>query len=456
MALDSDELDQILGELNVLRGARIQNADLIDPDTLILSLRRPGLTVRVCFSSHPKDARVHVISDPLVRRMDGGSRQRFFRRRLLGRTMLGLERIDRGCRMQTDGVALELTFLGAEPAALALHDNVSSLVAPPGSELSSKASAESLDFPVSRAIEERHREQGTEREHDDARRAWTQRIRKERKKVERLLENLENDAARLELYLAGGTRAEMLKSQLHQVQRGQDRVRLMDWSTGEMFELPLDPRCSPAANLERLFQKAKKAGRGLAFVRERMAATRRHLEALDASLLRGEDAEDPETDTARLDPKCSDEPLKQATHPARKHRVPEIEKIARRYRAEDGTEIWVGRTARDNDQLTSRLARGHELWLHASGLSGAHVLVRSAPGKTIAPETLLDAASLAVYHSKGRMRVSAEVLVTEVRNVRKQKGAPKGQVSLTRFRALEVDRDEARLNRLLGKLMGKS
>jgi predicted ribosome quality control (RQC) complex YloA/Tae2 family protein len=96
-------------------------------------------------------------------------------------------------------------------------------------------------------------------------------------------------------------------------------------------------------------------------------------------------------------------------------------------------EILIGKGAVDNDRLSLRVARPTDLWLHASGFSGSHVVVRAAEGKTgdVPPEVVQRAASYAVWHSKARNAGGkVAVHVCFAADVSKRKGAPPGQVML--------------------------
>jgi predicted ribosome quality control (RQC) complex YloA/Tae2 family protein len=81
------------------------------------------------------------------------------------------------------------------------------------------------------------------------------------------------------------------------------------------------------------------------------------------------------------------------------------DRVARRFTSPDGMEILVGRTARDNDELTFRVASQRDFWLHVAGTSGSHVIVRNPEGLPSLPrETVRYAATLAARHSKARLR----------------------------------------------------
>jgi predicted ribosome quality control (RQC) complex YloA/Tae2 family protein len=133
---------------------------------------------------------------------------------------------------------------------------------------------------------------------------------------------------------------------------------------------------------------------------------------------------------------------------ARPGRGAPIDRWSRRFVAADGTEIRVGRGARENDRLTLQGARGHDRWLHVRGLTGAHVVLRCDPGREPDPEALLDAAHLAVHYSGARREARADVIVAEARHVKKTKGAPPGQVGVAKSRTLRVVMEPERLRRL--------
>ena len=123
----------------------------------------------------------------------------------------------------------------------------------------------------------------------------------------------------------------------------------------------------------------------------------------------------------------------------------------RRYRSGDGFEIWVGRSAMANDRLCAA-GRGHDVWLHARGLPGSHVLVRRDRNQDIPPATLIDAAHLAAYFSKAKGEPQVDVMHTELRYVKKTKGAPPGQVGVAKSKTLRVNVEDARMRALLDTL----
>ncbi len=101
-------------------------------------------------------------------------------------------------------------------------------------------------------------------------------------------------------------------------------------------------------------------------------------------------------------------------------------------------QVLIGRSARQNDVVTFQLAQPRDLWLHARGVAGAHVIVRSE-GQKIDESTVIAAASFAAFHSESRSNGRVPVDVTERRHVRKIHHGPPGAVTYSGERTLNVE-----------------
>lgn len=113
--------------------------------------------------------------------------------------------------------------------------------------------------------------------------------------------------------------------------------------------------------------------------------------------------------------------------------------VARRFTSPDGMEVLVGRSAADNDLLTFQVASQRDFWLHVAGTPGSHVVVKNPDGlDTLPRETLRFAARLAAVHSKAKGAGQVSVHLARVKDVKKSRGAPPGQVTLQRFRSVRV------------------
>ncbi len=108
----------------------------------------------------------------------------------------------------------------------------------------------------------------------------------------------------------------------------------------------------------------------------------------------------------------------------------------RRFDTEDGASILVGRSARENDYVTFHLAGPDDLWFHARGVPGAHVVLKGDRDPTDA--SIATAAQTAAYFSEGRDAAQVAVDWLARKHVRKPRGAPPGAVTYEGERTLRV------------------
>jgi predicted ribosome quality control (RQC) complex YloA/Tae2 family protein len=112
----------------------------------------------------------------------------------------------------------------------------------------------------------------------------------------------------------------------------------------------------------------------------------------------------------------------------------------------DGTVIQVGKNNKQNDYLTHQLASSTDTWLHTKEIPGSHVVIRS---KQVSEQTLLEAAMLAAYFSKGRESSQVPVDYTLIKYVKKPSGARPGFVTYENQKTLYVTPDEEEVKQIL-------
>ena len=124
----------------------------------------------------------------------------------------------------------------------------------------------------------------------------------------------------------------------------------------------------------------------------------------------------------------------------------------RRFVSSDGLEILVGRSNAENDQLTLKTARPFDLFVHAQGIPGSHVIVcRSNRKAPTSKRTIHEAAVIAATYSKARFSQNVPVDYTPRANVKKPKGAVPGKVIYSSYETLFVDPDQSPLAKLSKK-----
>lgn len=261
-----------------------------------------------------------------------------------------------------------------------------------------------------------------------------------RKKAERKLKNLLGDREKAGKEFSYYKIGEILVANLGKLKRGMKEVEAEDYSVypPEKKTIALDERLAPGENADKYFKRAKKAKVALSLLEERVPRVDEELQYID-SLSYGLDSSRDIDDLKEL----KDELIKegyikmQEKTPARG--LEERKEPVRRYTSSEGFEILCGKSGPGNDLIVKKYAKDEDIWFHASGAPGSHVLIKTAGRrKELTKKTIEEAAALAAWHSKNQTAGKTEVTYTEARNVKKPRGAKPGLVTIKDYKTIVV------------------
>jgi predicted ribosome quality control (RQC) complex YloA/Tae2 family protein len=304
---------------------------------------------------------------------------------------------------------------------------------------------------VAEHYEHRRRQSRARQLQDALRQALEDRI----DQLDRRIEHIHNDLERVQQADDFRRRAELLQSAHGQVERGAESVTVQDFYNDMAdVEISLDPKKSLQQNIDRLFHQASRYEEAEPKVRQRLDDSKQlrsdarealedvdELAELDALQTFRDDLE--QTDVLESAPRPGERSTESSDGDST------ADKPYRQFRAESGATILVGRGAADNDELTSRYARGRDIWLHARDWPGAHVVLRiDEPDGSPSQQDLLDAATLAAHFSQGSADTVVDVQYTRAKHVRKPKGLPPGRVFVANESNIAVRIEDDRLQRL--------
>ena len=335
-------------------------------------------------------------------------------------------------------------------------------------------------FPVSAEIEERYRVEQESQKRITWYRTQTVKLRKMLKQAIRREQTLESDLVKAEKYREYQRYGELLKGQLHTLKPRQPVVQVVDYFDPDMptLSLPLNELKDAVWNMEDYFRKYRKYVSAQEHLQPRLQQTKNKIESLKKELA---DLEKEElTELVKKEPETK-ETDKHETHafsqrsfmkktavrqniskkdlPSYSVKSNETTKKrdgqtpAKHYRtfeSFDGLSIFVGKSAKDNDTLTLKTAKPDDLWLHARGCPGSHVVVRLEKATEVPHETLRDAATLALFYSDLKKSGKGEVIYTLRKFVKKSKGLKAGAVHVTREKSIWIEVKKERLDRLKG------
>ncbi|OQY27703.1 MAG: hypothetical protein B6244_09885 [Candidatus Cloacimonetes bacterium 4572_55] len=261
-------------------------------------------------------------------------------------------------------------------------------------------------------------------------------VNKKIKKASALRKSLQQDlekAKNADQYRLWG---ELIKANMRNLPRGQLEIKVTNFydPKNAPVTIKLDPKMDLHKNADSYFRIARKAEASKVFILKRIKMNNSELVKLtqlrDDVEARGS-VEELEAMELSKDGKI----LVKKEEKRSKSRTPRL----REYRISDGWRVFVGRNGKENDLLTHRLAEFSDLWFHAHGAHGSHVILRREGRKTdISWKAVEEAAAIAAWFSKARYSGKAPVDYTEVRYLRKPRGAAPGLVTYLQHRSIMV------------------
>lgn len=281
------------------------------------------------------------------------------------------------------------------------------------------------------------------------------RLRRDLQKRTKMERNLRGDLRTHGDPLAHKRTGDLLLANIATAEREGSRVRLTDYFAEDtpLVEIEIDENHTlqeAAARSFTRYTKAKRAGEALENRLQTLALEiadlAAHITELERIIATADEAAldkligEPQQAKGKK-PHAS--PQGRTKTQSERHAPPDHIPGTRRYRSSDGFEIVVGRGARENDQVTFKLARPNDLWLHAADYPGAHVVIRNHTRGDVPHRTLVEGAQLAAFTSQAKDDSKVSVNYTARKFISKPKGAAPGLVRLLQFKTLLIEPREA-------------
>lgn len=513
MSLSEREIGLLLEEVvPLVDNSTLQRVFEADPRTLVLRFRAPGQNHFLLVSTQTDATRLYFVDDKPTQPDSPSSFTMLVRKWLEGASLTGVEQINDDRVVRLDFRAVDPRWTPPEDEAdpsppmrdvalvcelagrvgnIFLVDEEDRIIGQqtdeaiagrsfgrgdtwsPPPEPPQNAKARRLRFGLddlkpdghrrSEAVGEAYAESLEARRAREAFEELRSRLARRDDQLERRLSNIHEDLEEVRRADAYKRRAELLQQAYGQVQRGDESVTVPNFYADNMepVEIPLDPSQSLQENIDAYFHKAKRYRQAQSKVEERLDSTRTLKARIEDARARLDALETDDTEDLprarviqELKEEWIEEGLLEEESDTQQDRAASSERRDRPYReftAHSGRSIFVGKGAEENDTLSTKIARGRDMWFHARDFPGAHVVLRlENRGEAPSQEDLLDAATLAAHFSGGRRDTGVEVTYTRAKYVRKTKNLPPGRVYVSDESVIGLRLDEERLQRLLG------
>jgi len=475
VALTATEIAKVTSELApALVGGWIQKIYQPSHRMLVLEIRTPGQTYRLLISCHPETTRFHITTAAFQNPPTPPPFCQFLRAHLQGARIEQVEQIQEDRIVQLALTAKEgpcrlvAELTGKTSNLLVLNeagcigrdlnrtkDLVGQLYVPPPHRQRERSATDQArfdpgvsgtPFPLSAAIEAHYHRAEAISVIDTVRNTRAGILRKSIKKLRRRIEAWHEDLAKAEKYKIYDRYGELLKANLGAIRKGQTDITVVDYFDEELpsLTIPLDQAKTPRGNMDEYFRKHRKYLVAERELRPRIGEGLRELDAQQGELTAIEQGTWQPPDKSHFKVRAG----VSLQISGGRGRQEQRQGPFRRFTSSDGLAIYVGKNARENDELTFGLAKNEDLWLHARGTPGSHVVVRLEKGSDPPPETIRDAATLALLYSDLKKSGKGDVIYTRRKWVKKAKGQAPGAVIVSQEKSLHVNLEKKRLEAL--------
>ncbi len=479
MGLSIKQLNQVIEEFNIeLVGGMIRRIDQPHPKMILFEIEKNRQRLRLLFSAHPQFSRCHLIQKKYPNPKMPPHFCQLLRSHLRYKRIQSIKALEGDRIIQItaawSGDDLKPLTFSAELTGLAsnffLIDSkeciLGTLTRPPVSRSLSIGDPYHLPeirpahvfkepqiplagpspFRLNLSLEiyfsELEKEEEANTVKKDLLAQFSESIRRQERRLKRFTAQVREAEESLKYQEYG----EYLKCHLQAIEAGADHfIYFKVEQTGsdpQRTVVRLDPALSAVENMGHFFKKYKKSVSGKPLLLKLMEETKNTLLQLETGqkvVMEGK--------SIQLD----DYPL----HPRQKIKTRKsAQKSPATYLSSDDMRLLVGRNDRENEEITFHIARGNDLWFHARGVPGAHVLVKMAQRKDIPPQTLLEAATLALYFSRYKKEGKGEAMYTFKKYIQRPKKGRVGSVICSQEKTLYLEIEKNRLSKILqGRLL---
>lgn len=239
-------------------------------------------------------------------------------------------------------------------------------------------------------------------------------------------------AEKMEIFRLYG---ELLTANIHIIKAGCSEVTLTNYYDGQDISIPLDRRLSPAKNAQLYFKKYGKSKTAAKEKTVRLAEANSdiaYLESVQSFIDNAIATEEIEALKSELISVGFLRKRKNQTKQIRHKPAPYT------YMTSNGYKVMAGKNNVENDILTFKTASRSDIWLHTKDIPGSHVIL-FADGGYPSEADIFEAASVAAFHSKGKLSANVPVDYTPVKFVKKPSGAKPGMVIFTNNKTVYVN-----------------
>ena len=230
---------------------------------------------------------------------------------------------------------------------------------------------------------------------------------------------------------------DIVTANLHKIVKGRTVLQAEDFYDEEMkvIDIPISPILSPQQNAAKFYKDYTRMKNAEKELTKQLTIGREELNYLQSVL---EELNRASTDAELEEIKQELQSGGYLRADSGKKKMKQAKTAPIRFESTDGFPIYVGKNNRQNEELTFRMARKDDLWLHAQKVHGSHVIIACA-GRPVPDDTVTQAAQLAAHYAESAGGQNIPVDVMPVKQVKKPPNAKPGMVIYHSYRTVIVN-----------------
>ncbi len=265
-----------------------------------------------------------------------------------------------------------------------------------------------------------------------------------RKTVNQRLQRLVNKYGKLEKDYKTAENAEehklkgdLVTANLHRIEKGDQHIEVENFYDPEQktVTIPLNVRMTPSENAQKFYKKYNKAKNALIEVRKQQVQTKKEIEYLRGVLSSIDHAQDL-SDIEEIREELEEEKILKSKKKTKKKKPSPSSPLS--FETSQGLTVLVGKNNKQNEKITFKIAGKEDLWFHVKDQPGSHT-VMLLEGREPSQKSILEAATLAAYYSKGQNATKVSVDYTRRKHVKTPKGSKPGMVIYENYSTILVD-----------------
>ncbi len=264
-------------------------------------------------------------------------------------------------------------------------------------------------------------------------------LKKHKEYLERSLDKIKENEDLIERKKQSELKGNLLLTFKTEITKGQSEVELQNIFSDslEIIKIKLNPSKDAAQNAIKYFNKFKNISKHKELLDIKKNTLSRDLDdfiEIEKKLLQaGSHSQLKKIEQILLDMKLLQQNERKSGHTSLQYNF-------NRLILDNNWEMYIGKNAVNNDLLTFQFANKWDIWLHAQGVSGSHVIIRVPRRDDNPPYKIIEqAARLAAANSRAKHSAAVPVIYTQVRFVHRIRKALPGTVSVKNEKVIFVN-----------------